>query len=134
MANIIYPSAKQLLLAADLNWLTDPIYGILLDTRVYTVSAAHSSLADIDGGAFLVSSPVMTGRTNENGVADADDLTFPTYTGAPATALILVKDGGTALQSRLIAYFDSLAGLPYVPDGNPIQVDWDNGPNRIFTL
>ena len=114
--------------------MSDPIYAILLDTRIYTVSAAHSSLADIDVGAFLVSSVVMTGRTGTNGVADADDLTFSSYTGAPATALILVKDGGTALQSKLIAYLDTLAGLPYVPDGNPIRVAWDNGPARIFGL
>ena len=76
----------------------------------------------------------MAGRTCEGGVADADDISFPTYTGAPATALILVRDGGTALQSKLIAYLDTLAGLPYVPDGNPILVAWDDGPNRIFSM
>ncbi len=132
--NAIYPSAKQLLLEGGLNWLTDPIFGILIDTRNYTFSLAHSSLADVDEGAFLVSSQVMAGRTAAGGVADADDLSFSAYTGAPATALLLVKDGGTALQSKLLAYFDSLAGLPYVPDGNPILVTWDNAANRIFSL
>jgi hypothetical protein len=132
--NIVYPAAKQLMLEAGLNWLTDPIYGILLDTRKYEVSLAHSSLADIDEGAFLVASSVMTGRTCEGGAADADDLGFPSYTGAPATALILVRDGGTALQSKLIAYMDTLNGLPFVPDGDSVIVEWDNGPARIFSL
>ena len=132
--NILFPSAKQLFLEAGLNWLTDPLYAILVDTRSYVLSPAHTSLADVDEGAFLVSSQVLTGRTSVNGVADADDLGFSPYTGAPATALLLVKDGGTAHQSKLIAYFDTLAGLPYVPDGKQITVTWDDGPARIFSL
>lgn len=134
MANLVYPSAKQLLLSAGLNWLSDPIYAILLNTAYYTASPAHVSLADVDSSAFVVSSPVLTGRTALNGVADADDVTFPAVSGSLCQALILVKDGGTALQSKLIAYIDTAQGFPFNPSGTAALFAWDDGPNRIFAL
>lgn len=134
MANFVYPSAKQLLLTAQLNWESDPIYGILLNTAYYTPSLNHTSLADIDSQAFIVSSGIMTGRTSLNGVADATDLIFPATIGPIVGACILVKDGGTAIQSKLIAYIDTALNLPYTPDGREIALQWDNGPNRIFAL
>lgn len=134
MANFVYPSAKQLLLEGQLNWLSDQIYGILLNTQYYTASPAHTSLADIDAQAFVVSSSVLTGRTAANGVADADDITMPPTTGPVCQALILVKDGGTAIQSKLIAYIDTAQGLPFTPTGGAILFAWDDGPNRIFAL
>lgn len=123
------------MLEGQLNWLTDPIYAILLDTANYTFSPNHQTLADIDGSAFIVSSDVLTGRTTANGVADADDVTFASPSSGPVmSALILVKDGGTAITSKLIAYIDTAAGLPYTPDGLTIAVQWSNGANRIFAL
>ena len=133
--NALYPSAKQLLLEAKLNWLSDPIYGILLDTNFYTFSPNHASLADIDDQAFVKSSAYLTGRTTTNGVADANDLSFDPITGGPIVqAVILVKDGGTAIETKLIAYIDTAANLPYTPDGKNIVVVWDNGPQKLFHL
>lgn len=134
MANVIYPSAKEMLLSAQLNWLSDPIYAILIDTTHYTYSANHTSLADVDSEAFVTSSPYLTGKTVLNGAADADDLTFPAATGAVCAAMILVKDGGTALQSKLIAYIDYALGLPYTPEGKAVVFQWDDGPNRVLHL
>ena len=123
-----------MLLTAQLNWVSDPIYAILIDTTQYTYSPNHTSLADVPTAAFVVSSSYLTGRTALNGAADADDLTFPAATGAVCTAMLLVKDGGTALQSKLIAYVDYALGLPYTPEGKVVEVQWDDGPDRIFHL
>lgn len=118
-----------------MNWLSDPIYGILLDTNFYTFSPAHTSLEDLVAQAFVQSSGHLTGRTSVAGIADADDLPFPAITGGPIIkALILVRDGGTAQNSPLIAYIDTAVALPYTPDGRNIVVQWDNGPNKIFSL
>ncbi len=122
-----------MLLEAQLNWLSDPIYGILLNNVYYTFSPNHASLADIDSHAFIESSDYLTGRTTLAGAADADDLAFNPVIGGPViTSMILVKDGGTAPNSKLIAYIDQAVNLPYTPDGKNIVVVWDNGPNRIF--
>lgn len=123
-----------MMLEGQLNWLTDPIYAILLDTVYYAASDAHTSLADIDSDAFVVSSPVLTGRTAVNGVADAADVEFPPVIHGACQAVILVKDGGTALQSKLIAYIDTAVGLPIIPANTTIRFTWDDGPNRIFAL
>lgn len=124
-----------MLLEAQLNWLSDPIYGILLDTAYYTFSPNHASLADVDTNAFIQSSGVLQGRTSLDGAADAEDLSFSPILGGPIIrALILVRDGGTALNSKLIAYIDQAVNLPYTPDGRNIIVLWDNGPNRIFHI
>lgn len=132
--NFIYPAAKQAMLQAQINWLTDPIYGILLNTNYYTPSPNHATLADIQAHAFIASSAHLTGRTALLGAADADDLPFLNVTGPIIEAMILVKDGGTAIGSPLIAYIDTAANLPYTPDGRAIVIQWDNGPNRIFHL
>lgn len=122
-----------MLLEAQLNWLSDPIYAILLNTAYYTFSPNHSSLADIDANAFIRSSAYLTGRTTLLGAADAHDLSFDPVLGGPIIrAMILVKDGGTASASKLIAWIDQAVNLPYTPDGRNIVVVWDNGPNRIF--
>lgn len=133
--NQLYTSAKQALLEARINWLTDPIYAILLDTTFYTFSPNHESLADIDDNAFIRSSSVLIGRTTTGGAADAADISFDPILGGPIIrAMILVKDGGTAIDSKLIAYIDQAVNLPYTPDGRNIVVIWDNGPNRIFHI
>jgi len=132
--NFVFASAKQLLLEGQLNWLSDSIYCVLLNTQFYAVSPAHTSLADIDAAAFVVSSSVLTGRTALNGVADADDITMPPTTGPVCQALILVRDGGTAIQSKLIAYIDTAQGLPFTPNGGSIYFAWDDGPNKVFSI
>jgi len=121
-------------LSAQLDWLSDPIYAILIDTNCYTLSLAHTSLADVDASAFVVSSPIMTGRTCPNGVADAANLVFPATSGSIIQACLIVLDGGTALQSKLIAYIDTATGMPVGPNGGDITVQWDNATNKIFKL
>jgi hypothetical protein len=133
--NQLYLPAKQMMLEAKLNWLADPIYVILLDTTYYLFSANHASLDDVDGRAFVRSSPLLAGKSIINGAADAADVSVPPVMGGPIIrALILVKDGGNALDSKLIAYIDTAANLPYTPDGRNIVIIWDDGPNRVFRL
>ena len=133
--NTLYPYAKQLLLEAQINWLADPIYAILLDTSYYTYSPNHTSLEDINASAFIRSSSYLTGRSSSWAWPTRTDLSFEPVTGGPMIrAMILVKDGGTAPPSKLVAYVDQAVNLPYTPDGRNIVVVWDNGPNRIFHL
>ena len=122
------------MLEGSLNWLSDPIYAILLDTSQYQVSPHHASLADVPQAAFIASSSIFTGRTTVNGVADADDAIFGPVKGNIIEALIIVKDGGTALQSKLIAYIDTAMNLPHNPDGRNLTIVWDNGNSKIFAL
>lgn len=135
MANAIYPKYKEAILqsAANSNMSTGTVKVALIDLGTYTYSAAHEFFSSVSG---VVGTPqTLTTKTFTNGVFDADDVTFPTVTGATAEALIIYIDTGTAGTSRLILFQDTnVTGLPVTPNGGDINLVFDNGANRIFAL
>lgn len=135
MPNALYDKGREGFLAGGIDWDTDLIKAVLVDAADYTVNlTAHQFLSDIPVVARVATSAALTGKTVVNGVADAEDLTFPAVSGDPAEALVIYQDTGTAGTSRLIAYIDTATGLPVTPNGGDINVAWDNGPNKIFKL
>ena len=135
MANTLYDKGRQRFLEAQINWGTDTIKCILVDTAAYTANfATHEFFSDISGSAIIAGPVTLTSKTTTGGAADAADCTFPSVSGASIEAIILYKDTGTAGTSPLIAYIDTATGLPITPNGGDIIVTWDNGPNRIFKL
>lgn len=135
MANTLYDKGRQRFLEAQINWGTDTIKCILVDTAAYTANfATHEFLSDISGSAIIAGPVTLTSKTTTGGAADAADCTFTSVSGASIEAIILYKDTGTAGTSPLIAYIDTATGLPITPNGGDIIVTWDNGPNRIFKL
>ena len=137
MANSLYDKGRQRFLEAQINWLTDTIKCILVDTAAYTANfSTHEFLSDIPTSARIgtTSGVTLTSKTTTGGAADAADITFSSVTGASIEALILFRDTGTEGTSPLIAYIDTATGLPITPNGGDIIVTWDNGVNRIFKL
>jgi hypothetical protein len=135
MANALYDKGREGFLAGEIDWDTDVIKAILIDTADYAVNlATHQFLSDIPGAARVAISGAFSGKTAANGVADADDLTFPTVSGDLCEALVIYQDTGTEGTSRLIAYIDAAIGLPVLPNGGNISLAWDNGANKIFKL
>lgn len=138
MANAIYPLYKQSLLAGDANadldnnTATDGVYVALIDTGVYTYSAAHqfySSLSGIIGTPQRITSPTVT-----NGVLDGVDVTYTAVTGNSAEALVIYRqNSGANTTWRLVAYIDTgVTGLPVTPNGGNIDVTWN--ASGIFAL
>lgn len=138
MANAIYPLYKQSLLAGDANadldndTATDGVFVALVDTGVYTYSAAHqfySSLSGIVGTDQRIVTPTVT-----NGTLDGSDLTFTSVTGASVEALVIYrKNAGANTTWRLVAYIDTgVTGLPVTPNGGSITVTFN--ASGIFTL
>jgi hypothetical protein len=135
MANTLYDLGRKRFLEAQINWLTDTIKVILVDTGAYTANfATHEYLSDISGSAIIAGPVTLTSKTTTGGAADAADTTFSSVSGASIEVIIIYKDSGTAGTSPLIAYIDTATGLPITPNGGDIIVTWDNGPNRIFKL
>lgn len=135
MANALYDKARQAFLDGDLDWGANTIKVYLIDTADYTVNLATDDFADdIAGAAKVATSGALANKTVTNGVADADDITFTTVSGDPSEALVIWQDTGNQATSRLIAYIDTATGLPVTPNGNNIDVIWDNGANKIFKL
>ncbi|MFF6951831.1 hypothetical protein ACFZAD_24630 [Streptomyces iakyrus] len=135
MANALYDKGREGFLTGAINWTSDNIKAVMVDTGAYTADLAnHEDLADIPSGARISTSGNLSSKTATAGVADAADVTFSTVTGATVEALVLYKDTGTASTSRLIAYIDTATGLPITPNGGDINIAWPNGSSKIFKL
>lgn len=135
MANALYDKGREGFLDGSIDWDTDDIRVILIDTDDYTVNlATHDNLDDIPAAARVATSGSLTGKSVTNGVADADDVVFSSVSGDQCEALVIYKHTGSETTSRLIGYIDSATGLPVTPNGGDITVQWDNGSNKIFKL
>lgn len=135
MANALYDSGRQKFLEGGIAWLTDNIKAMLV-TAGYTPNLATDVFVNpaIAAGNQVAISANLTTKTSTAGVADSDDVTFPTVSGSAVKAIVLFKDTGSQATSPLIAYIDTATGLPVTPSGGDILVVWDNGSNRIFKL
>lgn len=135
MANTLYDFARQRFLEAQINWMTDVIKVILVDTGAYTPqTAVHQYLADIPISARIAGPVTLVSKSTAGGAADAADCTFTSVTGASIESIVIYVDSGTEATSPLIAYIDTATGLPITPNGGDIIVTWDNGTNKIFKV
>lgn len=135
MANTLYDFARQRFLEAQINWMTDTIKVLLVDTGAYTPqTAVHQYLADIPISARIAGPVTLTSKTTTGGAADGADVTFTSVTGASIEAIIIYSDTGTEATSPLIAYIDTATGLPITPNGGDIIVTWDKITNEINDL
>ncbi len=135
MANTLYDFARQRFLEAQINWMSDNIKCILVDTGAYTPqTAVHQYLADIPISARIAGPVTLTSKATTGGAADAADCTFTSVSGPSIEAIVIYSDTGSEATSPLIAYIDTATGLPITPNGGDIIVTWDNGTNKIFKV
>lgn len=135
MSNVLYDLARGRFLQGQINWLTDTIKVVLVDTGAYTPNfSTDEFLSAIPVGARIGSTTgiQLANTAVVGGAADADDVTFSAVSGASIEALVIFKFGTTDADSPLIAYIDTATGLPITPNGGDIIITWDNGANRIF--
>jgi hypothetical protein len=132
MANAIYPKWKEALMQGSANAsLGGTVKAALVDTGVYTYSAAHEFLSSVSGR--VGTDQTLGSKTFTDGTFDADDSVFPSVTGATIEAILIYIDTGSAATSRLVAYIDAgVTGLPYTPNGGGINVNWNE--SGIFRL
>lgn len=138
MANALYPKWKEALLQssadADLDGSgTTGVYVALVDTGVYTYSAAHEFYSSLSG-VVGTDQEIPATKSYTNGVFDGGDVTFPTVSGNTVEALVLYrKTAGANTTWRLIAYIDTgVTGLPVTPNGGNISITWN--ASGIFAL
>jgi hypothetical protein len=138
MANAVYPIYKQNLLAGDANadldnnTTTDGPFCALVDTGVYTYSAAHDFYNDLSG--IVGTDQRITSPTVTTGTFDGSDLTYTAVSGNSVEALVIYrKNSGANTTWRLVIFIDtSVTGLPVTPNGGDITVTWH--ASGIFTI
>lgn len=126
MANALYPKWKEAVMQATPgSSLAGTLKAVLVDTGVYTYSAAHEFYSSISGTA---GTPQTIGaKTYVGGLLDGSDLTFAAVAaGNSLEAIVIFLDTGTPSTSRLFAFFDSgVTGLPVTPDGGDLVIRWN---------
>jgi hypothetical protein len=128
----LYDSAREAFLAGDLDWDADTINVTPVDTTDYIVDLSADDNYDVvPGAARVATAETLTGKSVTDGVADADDVTFPAISGDPIGAIVVWKQGGSEATSPLIAYIEI---GPVTPNGSDLTVVWDEGPTKIFTI
>lgn len=114
--NVLYPTTKERLLAAQFSWLTASVsVGLYGSATVY--DAAHTVVGDLAGTQIAVVSN-LTARNNLNGYAMSSPAVFSALTSAtPVAVAILYEPTG-----ELVAFIDDATGFPYTPLGDDFQL------------
>lgn len=125
MANQLYTLAKQSFLIGQFDLASQNVKVVLIDLADYSPNfATDQFLSIIPMAARVATSPNLSGKTTTGGVFDANDFSFGNVVGDPSEAIVIYHDSGVDATSRLIAYIDTMTGLPIVPNGGPIGVVW----------
>ncbi len=130
MGNALYDKGREKFLKGEIDWLNDDIRVALVSTDAgdnpYTFSAADEFLDDIHTNAVRVTMDAgLDDKFATDGKAIAGDVTYTSVTGAEAGALVIYKHNADPASAALIAYIDTGVGLPIVPNGGDIFINWD---------
>jgi hypothetical protein len=135
VANQLYGLARQAWALGQVNWNSNAIHGVFVDLADYTVSITGDEfLSDIPVSARVATFGPLTGKSALLGALDADDVTVNDVTGDQFEAVVLNVSTGNDATSRLLIFLDTADGLPVTPVGGPVDIRWDDGPNKIATL
>ena len=121
------------MLTGQLDMLTAPIVGVLVNVN-YTPQPYHANLADIPASMRVAISGELQNKTVINGVFSAGALTVTGVYGDMIGAVVLMKQTGNELTSTLVAFLDSSANLPVLPNGGDLIFNWDTGTFGIFAI
>ena len=132
MANVIYNSFKQKIMDGSIDLDTDTIKVALVTSSYTPDQDSHEDFADITnevsgtgytaGGATLSNVSITKDNTDNEGVFDADDVTWSSST-ITARGAVVYKDSGTPATSWLICYVDF--GSDYSSVAGDFKITWN---------
>lgn len=133
MANVIFNSFKRDIMNGALDLDTDTIK-VMLVTSAYTPDQdAHTKRSDITnevsgtgysaGGSALANKAVTADNTDNEGVFDADDLSWASATITARGAVLYKARGGAASADELLCYIDF--GSDIASTGGTFLITWN---------
>ena len=144
MANGFYAKGMRHFAQGDIIWKAtsgSTIKAALMDSADYTVDlinhefqnpalgnppSATTGFEEVSGAFTLIDAA-------DDGVCDANDITFTATSGDQCEGIVVYKDTGTTTTSPLLFWWDTASGLP-VTLGGDVTVSWDNGSNKIARI
>lgn len=133
MASVIYNSFKRDIMNGAIDLDTDTIK-VMLVTSAYTPDVdAHTKRSDITdevsgtgysaGGSALATKVVSVDNTDNEGVFDADDLTWGSSSITARGAVLYKSRGGASSADELIAYIDF--GSDQISSSGNFTITWN---------
>src|ERR1044071_4734283 len=133
MASVIYNSFKRDIMNGALDLDSDTIK-VMLVTSSYTADQdAHTKRSDVtnevsgtgysSGGSALANKAVTADNTDNEGVFDADDLTWSTSTITARAAVLYKSRGGASSADELLCYIDF--GADKSSSAGNFTLQWD---------
>jgi hypothetical protein len=139
MADVFYNLAKKQIMDGTIDLVVDDIQVLLIASTPYTPDADHDFIdesgasdivdAELSGAGYarksLATKTIVEDDPNNRAEYNADDLA---YTGADfgtIAAVIVFKNTGVDTTSVVIAYLDTLTGLPLVTNGGNVDIAWN---------
>ena len=132
--NRLYNTAAYKFVTAALNWDTADIrMALVADT--YTYNQFDATGADI-GGEFIGSPLVIDNlEALTNGVVTGDDVTFASLTDSRTVGGVILLEWVTDINdAELVAYYDTVAGVPFTPTGGNYTIATDTGFGGYFQI
>lgn len=137
MANGFYAKGMKHFAFGDLVWKASggsTVATYLIDAADYTVNlSTHESLSDVAGAAREETGNLTLIDAADDGIVDANDITFTGTTGDQCEGILVCKNTGADATSYLLFWWDTASGLP-VTLGGDVTVAWDNGANKIAKI
>ncbi len=107
----------------------------LVDAADYTVNlTTHEFVSDVAAAGIEETSANLTLiDAADDGIVDANDVTFTATAGDQCEGILMAKDTGVTSTSPLLMWWDAAAGLP-VTLGGDVSVVWPNTANKIAKI
>lgn len=140
MANLLTNTGREGFLVASHGWKAGSVPGTWVPYIVGSMGNAAAGivfLSDITSAVWRARGTYLANKTTASGIADADDTTLAgvgSAGSATAVYIVLVNETGASQSSLVGAVIDTASGLPFLPNGGDVQIQWDNGANKIFKL
>jgi hypothetical protein len=133
MSNAMYGKGLEAFLEGSIAALTDTLSLSLVTTAYSPNLSTDQWYSTVVASGGVTAGPInLTTVTGAAGSLSADNVIFPSVSGAASNYLVLFKNTGVAGTSPLIARYDTATGLPVTPNGGNITVAWSGGV--LFTL
>lgn len=129
MANGFYQPGLKHFAWGDIVWKASggsTIRAYLIDTADYTVNlTTHDAIDDVAAAAREENGALTLIDAADDGVLDANDITYVGTAGDQCEGVLVAKDSGVEATSWLLFWWDSGSGLP-VTLGGDVTVSWGN--------
>lgn len=130
MPKFLFDFGRDGFLVGSLTWMTGTIVPYIVSSYAQNASL-NTFLSDIPqtGNMWKARATYLAGRGHIAGIATAASSMLVPAVGsggaATAVAVVLVNETGASNTSLLISYDDTVSGLPFVPNGADVQIDWN---------